>query len=299
MSSEASFTYGPDLVEAVRATLDRPDWQLHFPAFPNVPCLWTFGLGNQSSPGVQLHRPKNAYLLEKKSLKVEGRLGAGGTSRPAALTSQRQDVEWLLRNSPLPTELAPLSKANKGKNAPPSSTQQREFSSLRRLFIVGVKDKGICTAKALRKHILTPLQNALIAREGETPQDQAELNSASRECFNGSTPWDRAARDIIHRVALSSSGQLAWRPQYFQYSLSKLVLRGCRLRSECLRPLGEFIVTDRNLVTLDLSENALMVSAQDVSDFDVLWLTHGHPADRSSSDRGLRRPDQRVTFDLA
>ncbi len=253
-------TFDAKLVDAVLAILARPDWALHFPAFPNIPFIEDLKGGAQAGDTGICQKAK--YLVNQKWQKAAATERRYQHSR-FLLPSRNHhlDVEWLKRNSPLPRQL--IREFEKPSDQLQNARTSQDFSTVRRLEIVSVTDKRICTAKALNNLILAPLEHAITSREGETSEDQANLDAACQQLLDESTPWGRAVRAILHRVALGSSGQLVWRAQYFQYSLAKLDLRGCRLRSKCLRPIGDYIRQNRNLSALDLSKNRCMVSRTD------------------------------------
>ncbi len=238
------YQYGAKLVQAVLDVLARPDWQLHFPNFPTVPFMDTKGKQKQGS------HDQGTYLLDESTRRIEieeNLFKQGGVAR---VPDHQKDIAYLREHSPLPGEMG----------AKTDSQGRIDFEDVPRIHIVGVQKREIRSADALSECILAPLQNAITQPEGETARDTAEFENAVQAELDKDTPLGKAVYSIIRRVALSPAGELVWRPTYFRYSLSELKLQSCGLQSECLRPLGDFLVQNPNLVDLDLFDNRCLVS---------------------------------------
>ncbi len=248
-----------ELAAAVNEVLARVDWQLHLPEFATVPFL-----GSEKEYSKAKGRTKQgdrAFLVEPASHSTQDALRDGSSVRRTADTAKRnqEDEQFLVRNSPLPRELRGthlssdeagarvLRRVTRSAASGSDPDEAEDFNALRRLTAVGVKGKCILGEETLRKCVLGPLQHAL--SDSEDIRDDQDL-----ECLFRSR-WDEAAHSILHRFQLSSSGRLEWRPSYFRYSISTLILRRCDLQPECFGPIGEFLAQNRNLTELDLAEN--------------------------------------------
>ncbi len=281
MSKEAPFRIGSELVELLHDILARPDWQLHFPKFATVPFFEAY---SRPGPG-----DEDRIASGKTS---SGDLGFSPFDTPnphlhvlspvddGCGRYHEEDVAYLGRKSPLPSDLTrlfELSRAHRdgpsniaarsGAEMPKSSsdaapTSDADFNSLLRLTEVSINGLCVCTPGVLHEHILGPLQYAITAAGRGSSAAEAQLEQGFRNTFNPDTGWGQAVSMILQRVQLDARGhQLEWRPHYFQYSLSVLHLQTCHLQPDCLPLLGRYLLTAKNLIELNLEGNYDLVSA--------------------------------------
>ncbi len=262
--------YGPRLVDAVLSVLAKPDWQLHFPEYAAVPFYgsasdFTRVQGKSKSGDLVFQADEYDEFNEDglafnilpdeervKRLRMMGRpvLREVVGGAPSGHQASSADIPYSL------DVLASSNDRSTGQN----KAGKPNFNALRRLLTLCLDDRTIRGPKSLRRMILDRLQRVITEAEGESAEEQFQRERAYRERMGEDTAWSRAVLSVLRRVALDpGSDQLKWRPQYFRYSLSRLVLIGCQLQPDSLRPLGDYIVENQNLVELDLAANNCLV----------------------------------------
>ncbi len=285
MTSQTGPQVDSELVEAVQAILREPDWPLRFPPFATVPFI-----GSKAAYNKAKGKTSDGDLAFLPAEKSESTLEVlDFDSEPeGSLGSHDADVAYLKRNDPLPSDLRKLfvrskkqnttsrtraaikvspstrvlRSANPGHASTSTSSAGAKFNSIPRLNLVGVMAKRIDTAESLSELILAPLHQAIaqasIASSGD---EETADHAAAEQDPDQPASWVKAALSILPALAMSpTSSSPQWRPQFFQYSLSALILSDCGLKSDALRPLGEYLLDARNLTMLELSGNSCFVS---------------------------------------
>ncbi len=273
-------------VQAVLALLKLPDCQLHFPEFANVPFFGTKSDFNKAKGRSEWGGP--AYMLETPS-----RLTLEALSDRPWLTThdadddarrEREDRKHLKRLQHLPRDLRRLYRMATLQNVPPATRVLRSAGSVgngqasvstsvhghttkespdldlqSRLSVVGVGAKVI--VDAIDDCVLAPLQYAITHLKAQSPPQEAALASKFYERRDDPGGWSDAVLSILRHTSLNAkSGKLEWRPDYFRFSLTVLILERCELAPDSLIPLGAFIEKNKNLVELRLAGNEHLVS---------------------------------------
>ncbi len=146
---------------------------------------------------------------------------------------------------------------------------ETDSSSWRQVTTLDLENHAVKSASALDRLLLSPLRRAISLSEDadEAIESHAKANSPKL----ADDLWGNAVCAMIHKFTLNpESGQLQWRAQYFQFSLSKLVLKDCHLDSICLQALGNYLELNKSLIELDLSSNECLVSPRAEQHFRVL-----------------------------